>query len=222
MLFVWFLITAFLVVGVAYLSKKYGKEYLISLMVTFTLLANIVSGKIISVLGFVVPAGVVVYSLTYLITDVLAEYYSKKDAQSAVWAGFIANIFMVLVIYIVIFLSPVPFNQEYSRHFNAAFSLTPRIVLASMIAYLLSQNHDVWMFHLIKRKTRSRWLWLRNNLSTMLSQAIDTITFISIAFYGTVPLSALLSMILGQYVLKFLIALMDTPFIYLVGRMGRK
>ena len=98
--------------------------------------------------------------------------------------------------------------------YNTTLGSVPRIVLASMLAYLVSQHHDVFAFHLWRRLTKGRFLWLRNNASTMVSQGIDTVLFITIAFVGVVPTNVLLNMILGQYVIKLCIAVADTPICY--------
>ena len=98
----------------------------------------------------------------------------------------------------------------------------PRIVLASMIAYLISQNNDVLVFHLLKKVTKDKHLWLRNNGSTMISQALDSAVFVSIAFAGTVPGGVLWELIYVQYVIKLGIAVVDTPLVYgLVGLIRR-
>ena len=93
--------------------------------------------------------------------------------------------------------------------------MVPRIVLGSLVAYLISQLHDVWAFHFWKGKTKGKHLWIRNNASTIVSQLIDSVVFVTIAFIGVVPGSVLLMMIVVQYVSKVIIAIVDTPFIYL-------
>jgi uncharacterized integral membrane protein (TIGR00697 family) len=95
------------------------------------------------------------------------------------------------------------------------FNFTPRFVLGSLLAYLLSQRFDVWVFHAIKEKTNGRHLWLRNNISTMLSQAIDTIVYGVVVWWGVVDLTTAMQLALAKYLFKILIALLDTPFIYL-------
>ena len=102
-------------------------------------------------------------------------------------------------------------NKE--QEFAAILGSTTRIIIASMIAYLISQFHDVWLFHLLKKRFKHRHLWLRNNISTFLSQTLDTTIFIVIAFYGDRPLLPLIG---GQLVVKWLIAVTDTPFVYLL------
>jgi uncharacterized integral membrane protein (TIGR00697 family) len=91
-----------------------------------------------------------------------------------------------------------------------------------MVAYLVSQLHDVWAFLFWRRVTKGKHLWLRNNLSTMASQLLDSVIFITLAFAGTVELSVLGNMIAGQYLVKFILALADTPFCYLAVRWARK
>jgi len=126
-------------------------------------------------------------------------------------------IIMVLILFIGKILPPAPFwkNQEA---YSIILGSTPRIVLASMIAYLISQNHDVWAFHWWKQKTSGKHLWMRNNFSTITSQLIDSVLFIGIAFMGIYPLKTIGVMIFSQYLIKVGIALLDTPFCYILVR----
>ena len=110
---------------------------------------------------------------------------------------------------------PAVFWTEDQEAYKQTLGGVPRLVGASMVAYLISQFHDVWAFDYWRRKTRGRFLLVRNNLSTMVSQFIDTIVFISLAFGGLLPLSAMLTMVVGQIVVKWVIAWLDTPFILL-------
>lgn len=188
--------------------------FLVATFASLIVIANIVAFKQIAVFGLVAPAGVIAYSVTFLLTDMLSEYYSKKDAHHAVWAGFFVSLLMVVIVYTTVRMSPAPF-WEFQEEYEAVFSLVPRIVLASIVAYLVSQHLDVLQFHLWRKKTGGKYLWLRNNASTVVSQAVDTSLFITIAFYGSFPIFFL---IVGQYVIKLLIALLDTPFMYLSRR----
>jgi len=121
----------------------------------------------------------------------------------------------VLLIYGSRVLPPASFWPNQTAY-DAIFGFVPRLVLASMIAYLVSQHHDVASFQFWRRKTGGKYLWLRNNASTMVSQALDTGIFITIAFWGTVPGDVLLNMLLTQYLIKLAIAAADTPFCYLL------
>ncbi len=193
------------------LGKRYGVAYPIALVSALVVMANIFAGKIVQFGSFTVPAGVIVFSMIFFITDLISEKWGKKEAQIAVWAGFFSSLVLVISIYIVINWQPAVFAVEFSEMFAKVFALTPRITLAGFIAYLISQHHDVWAFHFWKKKTNGKHLWLRNNASTVVSQLIDSVIFIFIAFYGVFPIMPL---ILGQWAVKIIIALIDTPFMY--------
>lgn len=188
-------------------------------MAALVVMANIFAVKIVSFGPFTVPAGVIVFSMTFLITDILSEKWGKAQAKKAVWVGFYANIVFVISVLIVINWPAASFAIEISDKFKEILTLTPRIAIASFLAYIVSQNHDVWAFHFWKNKTKGKHLWLRNNASTIISQLIDSVIFITIAFYGVFPV---LPLILGQWVVKIIIALLDTPFMYAVVWMINK
>ena len=188
---------------------------LATLFVTCLITANIITVKLIAIGGWIVPAGVIAYPLTFLFTDVITELYGRKVASRVVWLGFGASILMVILVVGGRLLPPASFWEGQSAY-DSILGMVPRIVLASMIAYLVSQHHDVFAFQFWREKTKSRFLWLRNNASTMVSQALDTGLFITIAFWGTVPNSILVNMLITQYVIKLGIAALDTPFCYLM------
>lgn len=188
---------------------------LATLFTTCLIVANILAVKLISIGGWVVPAGVIAYPLTFLFTDVITELYGRRTASRVVWLGFGANILMVILVYSGKFLTPAPFWGDQPAY-EAILGMVPRIVLASMVAYLISQHHDIFASNFWRQKTKARFLWLRNNASTMVSQALDTGLFITVAFWGMVPDSVLVNMLVTQYVIKLAIAALDTPFCYLM------
>lgn len=188
---------------------------LATLFTACLLVANIIAVKLISIGGWVVPAGIIAYPLTFLFTDVIAELYGRRIASRVIWAGFGANLLMVILIFGSKLLPPATI-WESQPAYESILGMVPRIVLASMIAYLISQHHDVSAFHFWRQKTKGRFLWLRNNASTMVSQALDTGLFIPIAFWGTVSTEVLTEMLLTQYIIKLVIAAGDTPFCYLL------
>lgn len=191
---------------------------LLSIFVSAILMANVIAGvKLVNLAGFVMPAGFIAYCVTFPVTDIVDEVYGRRKAAWFVWAGFIANIVSLVLIYTA-YLMP-PLKSEMQKLYSRALMPFWRIVTASMIAYLVSQHHDVWAFWKWKEITKGKYLWLRNNASTMVSQAIDTILFISIAFYGVVPTNILLQMILWQWLWKVFVAVCDTPFVYLGVRL---
>jgi len=192
-------------------------QFIKYLFISSLLLSNILACKIITLGGLILPAAVILYPLTFLFTDVVAEIEGKKSASSLVMMGFYMSLFMVFVIFIVKLLPAAGF-WKHQEAYNVILGATPRIVIASMIAYVLSQRHDIWAFHWWKQKTGGRHLWLRNNLSTIASQLIDSILFITIAFWGVFSPSAIGIMILSQYAVKVVIALLDTPLCYMLVR----
>jgi len=195
---------------------------LATLFATCLIAANIIAVKLVSIGGWVVPAGVIAYPLTFLFTDVIAELYGRKIASRVVWIGFGVSILMAILVFGGGLLPPAP-SWEGQSAYESILGMLSRITLASMVAYLVSQHHDVFAFHFWRQKTKGRFLWLRNNASTMVSQVLDTGIFITIAFWGTVPTETLINMLLSQYVIKLVIAAFDTPFCYmLVGLLREK
>lgn len=186
--------------------------YLAAGFVAALIIANVLAVKILGVGPFVVPAGVLAYSITFAITDVVCEIWGKPRTQVLVNAGFAVQLGVWALIQLAIALPPASFwpNQQA---YATVLGSTNRIIVASLIAYLVSQSLDVWLYNAIKRRWGTPRLWFRNNLATIVSQTIDTGLFITLAFWGTgVPL---LQLILGQLVVKYVIALCDTPFVYL-------
>ena len=180
------------------------------------LVSNVTASKIISIGSLIVPAAVVAYAITFLCTDVIGELYGKEEANKTVRLGFILQLFSIGLLYVAIKLPPAPFMVEYNEVFQQVLGQSLRVVIASLIAYTISQFNDVYIFHKLKDRHGSKHKWLRNNLSTITSQLIDTSIFITIAVYGIVP--NLWALILGQFTIKVVLALLDTPFFYLLTK----
>jgi len=191
---------------------------LISIFAGSLTIASILANKIIAVAGFFVPAGVLAYSVTFICTDVISEMWGKTRAQHVVLGGFVMLLAVLGLVQMSLIWPEAPFWKGEDA-FQAILGSTSRIIVASFVAYLVSQFHDVWAFHFWKKLTRERHLWLRNNLSTAVSQFLDSSIFVTIAFYGIMPVWPL---IVGQWVIKFGIAILDTPVIYFVIWMLRK
>jgi uncharacterized integral membrane protein (TIGR00697 family) len=191
---------------------------LLSIFIGSITIASVLASKIIDVFGLFMPAGVLAYSITFICTDVISEIWGKKRANATVLGGFIALFCVLLLVQLSLVWPKAPFWTNETA-FNSILGSTSRIIVASFIAYLISQFHDVWAFHFWKKVTKERHLWLRNNLSTAVSQFLDTFIFITIAFYGVMPIG---SLIFGQWIVKMIIALLDTPIIYLVVYRIRK
>ncbi len=148
-------------------------------------LAAVMASKIIVVGPLVVPAGVLAYCLTFLVTDVISEIWGKERAQTVVMGGFVALVLVFVLTGISILWPPAPF-WPHQQAYETILGSSARIMVASLIAYIVSQYHDVWAFHFWKRLTGDRFLWFRNNASTIVSQLVDSVVFITIAFSGVV------------------------------------
>jgi uncharacterized integral membrane protein (TIGR00697 family) len=132
--------------------------------------------------------------------------------------GFITLVFVFIITGISILWPPASF-WPHQQAYETILGSSARIMIASLTAYLLSQYHDVWAFHFWRRVTTERFLWLRNNASTIVSQLLDSVVFITVAFYGVMPLVPL---ILGQWVVKVGVAVLDTPLVYLLVYLVRR
>ncbi|HLS09228.1 queuosine precursor transporter [Lentibacillus sp.] len=195
--------------------------YLNALFVGLLLLANVIGVKLFSIGEIVLPGTLVVYVVTYIITDVIGEVYGKEAARKTVQAGFLTQVIALVFIFIVIELPPAPdfgMQSEFAAILGGSF----RVMVASLMSYAVSQNLDVSIFHRLRARHGESKLWLRNNLSTMTSQLADTAIFITVAFWGTVPFGVLLGMLVSQYVVKLMIALIDTPIVYLLVKLAKK
>lgn len=180
---------------------------------------QVVSAKLWTFAGLTISGGIMAYWLTFPITDVIGEVYGRKRAFFVVWMGLLASVIVVGFSQIAIYLPPSPAYTDQAA-LESVLGAIPLIVLASMLAYICAQLHDVWAFAFWRSITGERHLWLRNNLSTMSSQLVDSLIFNGVAFYlfaaERMPLSAFLSMTLGYWLFKVCIAIIDTPVVYLL------
>ena len=205
------IIVSFLMIILAY--RLFGKTGLYVWTAVGVILANIQVMKTVQVFGLVTALGNVIYSSLFLVTDIIDENYTKKDAQKAVWIGFFVLISTTILMQITIQF--IPHESDFlSEHLTAIFSVLPRIAFASLTAYLISQSHDVWFFAKLKKKHKKRLLWLRNNSSTIISQLIDNIVFTLIAFIGVFSWEIIGQIFLTSMIMKVIVAVCDTPFIY--------
>ncbi|MBN1989572.1 MAG: queuosine precursor transporter [Bacteroidales bacterium] len=217
------LIANFTMVTAAY--RFFGKTGLFVWVPVSTILANIQVVQTVELFGMAATLGNIVYATSFLVTDILSEIYGKEEAKKAVWIGFFSLIAMTLIMNLALLFAPLAdeFSQTTSQSLSHIFSLMPRIAAASLIAYLVSQQHDIWAYHFWrKRFPAQKHIWIRNNLSTVVSQLIDSVIFTLIAFLGVLEPSVLVEVVLSTYVLKFIVAAADTPFVYLAVRLSRR
>lgn len=200
--------------------RLFGRIGLTAAIVLAILLANLQGPKLTVIFGLETSLGVIFYSTIFFATDVLSEKHGRAVATQAVLVGFGVSVIIVIMMSMSMLYLPStrPESAEFSSDIHAAFaqilSFTPRFVFGSLLAYLVSQTFDVWAFHRIKEWTSGRHLWLRNNASTMTSQALDTVLYSLVVWWGTVSLAVAIKLALAKYVFKLVIAAADTPFIY--------
>ena len=214
--------------GMALLGYKlFGKTGLYCISAAATILANIEVLIMIKAFGAEQTLGNVLFAVTFLITDILSECEGKKAADKAVYSSFFASIFFLVLSQS--WLHYVPSESDWaSPAIRTIFSNTPRMIIASLAVYGISQLFDVWLYHKIwdmtskKSGNRRSFLWLRNNGSTLVSQLINTFLFTLFAFYGTYGLSQIISIFISSYVIYIFTSLLDTPVVYLARRVSDK
>ncbi|MBR3393637.1 MAG: queuosine precursor transporter [Firmicutes bacterium] len=212
-----FIITVLIYLGsVLGLYKLFGKNGLYAFAIFGTLLGNIAVCKNVDIFGVATTAGNVLYASTFLVTDILSEKYGKKDAAKTVLYSFSVMVLWLLGTQLILWFTPNE-NDYINESLKVVFGLVPRITIASLAGFIISQNLDVFLYHLIWSKTGNSKakLWLRNNGSTLTSQLIDTVIFTTLAFWGVYPTNVFFSILITTYVFKAVVALLDTPFMYL-------
>lgn len=208
-------ITAITLAGSYYARKYNAPDALIALYCTFVVLSQIMAAKVASYdLIFVTvfaPTAVLVYAVTYLFTDVVNEKFGRAAVHRMILIALACQIAMVFFLYISTVLSPAPFwsGQDF---WAGIFGIVPRITIASLISFYVSENIDAIIFDVFKKYTHGRHLWARNVISSIPALTIDTLIFIPLAFYGTMPI---MSLMVGQMLTKWLVGIISIPFMYL-------
>lgn len=206
-------------------NKGYRWFHIVTaLFVTSLIVSNIIAVKLIRVGSLVLPAGVILFPVAYIIGDILTEVYGYSKARQVIWIGFFCNLLAVIAIWIAGRLTPPPFwtvgifdsPQTAQQAYEAILGFTPRLLLASFLAYLVGEFLNSIVLAKLKVRTGGRWLWLRTISSTIVGQGADSLVFITIAFWGIFPTSALSQAILSQWLFKVAFETLATPFTYLV------
>ncbi len=218
--FLWAAMLAFSFGAVLAAYRLFGRIGLYIWIPLSTIIANIQVLKVIEVFGFEATLGNIVYAATFLVTDLLSETEGRRAAAKAVNIGFFSLFTATFLLNMALWFSPSPSDTAHGP-LSAIFSVMPRISLASVLAYGLSQFHDIHAYHFWKQRFPSAgMLWLRNNASTMVSQLIDSGVFVAAAFAGVLEQPVLLEIFGTTCILKFAVAALDTPFLYLGKRMA--
>ncbi len=186
-----------------------------SVFVTCLITANIIAVKFILLLGFLVPAGIIVFPLSYLFGDIITEVYGYGAMRRVIWLGFGCNLLAVIAMYLGGIAPAAPFWHDQAAY-NTILGFAPRLLLASFIAYLVGEFTNSFILAKLKIVTRGRWLWTRTIGSTLIGEGLDTLIFISIAFWGIIPTQSMLTAILTQWIFKVLYEVVATPLTYTV------
>jgi len=202
--------------------RLFGRVGLLCWLPIAIIIANLQVMKIVTLFGLTTSLGNITYSTSFLATDILSENYGSKHARQAVMLGFFALLSLTLFMGLALLFKPSPADYAQAS-MRTLYAIFPRIALASLVAYGISQAHDIWTYSRFKkRQPDKRWIWLRNNVSTMLSQAIDSFLFVAIAFAGRMTSREFWEIAISTCLIKWMVAVADTPLVYLSALWHKK
>ncbi len=197
--------------------ERYSIRFLAvaGLFVSCLIAANLIAVKLVSLWGFLLPAAIVIFPISYILGDVLTEVYGYREARRVIWLGFGCNLVVVVSIWIGQVLPPASFWDGQSAY-ERILGQAPRILGASFLAYLIGEFANAYVLARMKVATGGRWLWTRTIGSTVIGQGLDSTVFITVAFAGIIPVPALASAIVTQWLVKTAYEAAATPLTYTV------
>ena len=211
--------------GTLVFLKVFGKGGLFAWIGICTVLANIEVTILVNAFGMEQTLGNTLFAATFLATDILSEVFGKKDAQKGVLAGIFTSLSFIMLSFM--WVHYIPAEGDWASPFvHGLFTNTPRMLISSLVAYVVSESIDVSLYHawwnLTQKKTgsRSKMLWLRNNFSTLVSQFVNIVIFNFGAFYGIYTFSQLAAITASCYVIYIVTSLLDTPFVYVARKIA--
>ena len=196
-------------------STRYSHYFVlvVAVFITCLITANITAVKLVEVGGLVVPAAIIIFPISYVIGDVLTEVYGYRRARLVIWLGFLCNLIAVMAIWLGQVLPAASFWDGQAAY-ERILGHTPRLLVASFLAYLMGEFANSFVLAKLKIATRGRWLWTRTIGSTLVGQGLDSLVFITLAFVGTIPPARLVSAILTQWLAKCAYEAAVTPLTY--------
>lgn len=195
---------------------------LVALFVTCLITANITAVKLVAVGGLILPAAIVIFPISYIVGDVLTEVYGYSRARRVIWLGFLCNTLTVGAIWLGQTLPPASLWDGQAAY-ERILGYTPRLLIASFLAYLIGEFANAYVLAKMKIATQGRWLWLRTIGSTLVGQGLDSLVFISVAFAGSLPGTALAAAVIVQWLAKSAYEAAATPLTYIVvNRLKRR
>lgn len=198
--------------------KYLGKSGLFLWVVVATIVSNIQTVKTVELFGLETALGTILYGSTFLATDILNYKYGLKESRKTIVYGFLSMTIMTL--FMVICLLYIPSESDFAQEsLMTIFSINVRITIGSLLGFVTSQFIDTMIFHKLQSKYNK--LWLSNNGSTMICQAIDTVIFTFITYLGTMNMGTIFEIMLSMYIFKIFIAICDTPFMYVASKIKK-
>jgi queuosine precursor transporter len=188
-------------------------DIIMALFVAVLLISNIASTKIVSLWRFSFDAGTLLFPLSYIFGDILTEVYGYKRSRKVIWVGFLCAALMSITLIIVGYL-PAAAGWDYNEAYKQILGFTPRLVMASLIAYFAGEFSNSYLLAKMKIMTGGRWLWTRTIGSTLIGEGIDSTIFCVIAFLGILPSGLLLTVIISNYIFKCSVEILFTPLTY--------
>ena len=196
-------------------EELYTKYFVLitAISTALILISNVSSIKLFKIGSIVLPSSALLFPITYVIGDIVAEVYGYKKAKFVIILGFALNAFMAFFFFISIKL-PAADTWKLQNEYATILGTTPKMFIASVTAFLLGSLSNAYVLNVIKKFTGEKYLWMRTIGSTIVGELFDTLVFVGIAFIGTVPLKVIITMIISQYLWKVLYETLATPFTY--------
>ncbi|MBO8160022.1 MAG: queuosine precursor transporter [Thermosipho sp. (in: Bacteria)] len=195
------------------MNKATGKLITLSgLFTSIIIISNIIAGKLINIGPFIITLSVLVYPISFSISNIIFEIFGDKTAKKVIYTGFLASFILVIISFITVIYPPAPIfknNDAYLIIFNS----TPRIILASFLSYFIAQNINIWAFNFPKIVLNTNNVYFRNIFSMILTQFFDSLVFVGVSFFGKYENSILINMIISQYIIKLIFSILNSPFI---------
>jgi len=202
------------------MTQSFKSNLLLALFTSVIIVVNLAGAKTSTIFGSInFSVGLVLFPLTFFIMDAVSEVFGRKKSQEFLYISLICQVVVLIFILFAVNIPPSSRFAEYDDSYTATFGTSVRLILASLAAYFLSQIGEIFTFFFIKEKTKEKFLWLRSDISTTISQAIDTFVFMYLAFYLLTPrydFWFVFSISWPYYLLKLALAWAGTPVVYLL------
>lgn len=195
-------------------KQLFGKYGVIAWVAVATILANLLTAKNVELFGLYTSIGTVWFASTFLATDILSECYTKKDAKTAVWFGVFANILFIIGSQITLHYtaSPIDYADGYMQ---GLFALNLRISISSSVMYIVANFADIYIYNYLRDRMNGKMMWMRNNISTIITNCLENFGFIALAFWGVYGIRDIITIAVSTSIIEMLVAVCDTPFLYL-------